>query len=47
MGGCAKWFLILLILCLFFGAGHVFAAIFSIVGYFFLMFVILMLMLIN
>jgi hypothetical protein len=32
MSGCAKWFLILLVLCLFFGIGQVFATIFSLIG---------------
>jgi hypothetical protein len=33
MDGCAKWFLIILILSLFFGVGNVIHAIFSLVGY--------------
>jgi hypothetical protein len=33
MSGCAKWFLIILVLSLFFGLGNVIHAIFSLVGY--------------
>lgn len=31
--GCAHWFLVMLILCLFFGIGQVFAVFFTLVGY--------------
>lgn len=44
MGGCGRWFLIMLILCLFFGVGHVFAVIFSMIGYVVLGFLVLALL---
>lgn len=44
MGGCAKWFLIILVLSLFFGVGAVMHTIFSLVGYAVLAFFILALL---